>query len=110
MTTTHAPQCTALELSQGYSGWKNRETWAVNLWFTNEPYGDEKIMEIATSGMDLYAQSEAYRELADEFVFGFNEECEQALTTGLAADLLSGALADVDFFEIAKNHPASDFE
>jgi hypothetical protein len=110
MTTTQAPQCTAITQQQGYQGWSNRETMIVNLWFSNDEYADGEVHRIATSGFDLYGQEQAYKQLAEEMVYGVMGEHDVALTQGLTGDLLGGALAEVNWIEIAKAHPARDYE
>ena len=37
-----------------YNGWKNRETWLVNLWLTNEQGPYNTLVEIAESDCALY--------------------------------------------------------
>ena len=104
--TIHQPQCTAVQQRQGYQGWKNYETWAANLWITNDPYGDEEVRRIATGGAGLGDKVEAFKELVEQYIYGDNGD---ALRTGLAADLLRASIDNIDFREIANAHPASDY-
>ena len=101
MTTRHATRCTAITQRQGYQGWSNRETWVVALWFGNDEYANNEVMRIATSGMDLYGQEQAYKQLAEEMVYGFDGENDQIFTQGLVGDLVTGGLAEVNWIEIA---------
>ncbi|MBT9281990.1 MAG: hypothetical protein KM312_04950 [Hydrogenibacillus schlegelii] len=71
----------------GYNGWKNKETWLVHLWLTNDPGTYEAAREAALQG------PESLKTLVEERVLP-----EEA---SLAADLLSTALAWVDWEEVA---------
>ena len=37
-----------------YNGWKNRETWLVNLWINNNPYLQAELMDIIKSDVGIY--------------------------------------------------------
>jgi hypothetical protein len=79
-----------------YNGWKNWETWCVNLWLTNEPGTDEALSEFVQMDVSLYERSEALKEWITEMapIDGAN----------MFTDLLRGALDNVDWREIIKNH------
>jgi hypothetical protein len=82
-----------------YNGWSTYETWLVNLWIQND--------------QDLYAALHADVVEADDAWEAKNvlkswldneyDMAVEGLGTGLFADLLRGALAEVNWFEIAKN-------
>jgi len=69
-----------------YNGWRNRETWLVNLWIDNEPYLYERANE-CRSASEL-------EEMIDELI-----ENEQ-FSPGLFNDLISTALCRADWHEI----------
>lgn len=82
-----------------YNGWANYETWAVNLWLGNEEWSSRYWEEQTRS----FSRDEraAFR-LADQI----EEEVTEAapdLGCTLYADLLSAALCEVDWAEIAGN-------
>ena len=93
----------------GYQGWKNYETWAVNLWLQN----DEGTYQYwLGSASDAWEQAEAdrtfsrmenarealYMQLRNELL----EAADEAVDSGtLWADLLGAALGDVEWLEIA---------
>ena len=85
-----------------HQGWKNYETWAVKLWMDNDEgsynYWKERTEEIAD---DAEERDDAISTLAD----ALKDEHEEALPelTGFAADLLTGAFGEVDWYEIAES-------
>lgn len=72
-----------------YNGWKNRETWLVNLWL------DDCIADMQEAGCEI--TPEFIEELVCDMV---NEE----LGNGLIYDLLSCALGEIDYHEIAEHY------
>ena len=66
-----------------YNGWSNRETWLISLWATEY-------------GIDLAGLSAAEIEAEVELMVS-----EDMPSTGLVADLLQGALAEIDYRELA---------
>lgn len=95
---------------KGYHGWKNYETWNVKLWLDNDEgsqsYWDERATEIAkTSKKSQYLtkKEEARRTLGDELKEYHEENNPLADQASTYSDLLSGALSEVDWYEIAEN-------
>lgn len=79
-----------------YNGWKNYQTWCVNLWLENSEEVLWRFQRLANEGMAdtdlanmLQAYFEALNPLADE--------------PSAFSDLLSNALQQVDWFEIAQS-------
>jgi hypothetical protein len=79
-----------------YNGWKNRETWCVHLWLTSEPGTDAALSEFVLMDVSLYERSEALKAWVSDMapIDGAN----------MFTDLLQGALQQVDWREIIKNH------
>lgn len=77
-------------MCEKYNGWTNRETWLVSLWGFTEYDTDEL---------------EAYRDnpytLSKELESRVGE-CVPDDLTGFVSDLLGGALARIDYYELAE--------
>ena len=74
-----------------YNGWKNKETWLVNLWL------DDYLSEMQEEGNHITA--DYVEEIVGDMV---NEE----LGNGMIYDLLQCALGKVDYHEIADHQKA----
>lgn len=97
-------------MSEKYNGWTNYETWAVNLWMSNDEvsasYWDEKADECLTEAKDEQLSSKeqnathALKEaIKDEFEDGKETVLPEA---SVYSDLLGAALSEVNWYEIAK--------
>ena len=86
----------------GYNGWKNKETWLVNLWL------GEVFIENQEEGIEITA------DYIEHFV---DEMVDQAMNagkwsngdSGFVTDLLNCALCEIDYHEIAE-HYAEELE
>ena len=105
-------------LKQEYNGWTNYETWAVNLWMSNDQGSDEFYCETAqevyndseqetrSDGSILFTREErATLTLADRLK-DEHEERQSELTgvSGVFSDLLGAALSEVNWYEIAEHY------
>ena len=103
-----------------YNGWHNYETWAVNLWMSNDQGSDDFYRGIAQEAYDesteelradrsiIFTRDEvATRVFADRLKDDHEErQTESTGIAGVFADLLSGALSEVNWFEIAEHYIA----
>jgi hypothetical protein len=101
-----------------YNGWSNYETWAVNLWMSNDAGSDEYFREMAQEVYDeseeelrhdetvLFTRDEvATRVLSDRLKDHFEEQQGELVgVTGVFSDLLTAALGEVDWHEIAEHY------
>ena len=78
-----------------YNGWSTYETWLVNLWLTNDMQDDDLIASVKEVDT-TYEAKEILKDYVEEMV------PFQGIT-GLFADLLRGALSEVNWYEIVKN-------
>ena len=76
-----------------YNGWSTYETWLVNLWLTNDMQ-DEDLTASVKEANTTYEAKEILKDYVEERM----PEIE-----GLFADLLRGALSEVNWYEIVKN-------
>jgi len=92
-----------------YNGWTNYETWVVNVWIDNEEgtynYWREVAQEVSddletpTNGMTR--MDEAVYLLTDRLREHYEENRPEL--TGVYADLIGAALAEVNWREIAEH-------
>jgi hypothetical protein len=77
----------------GYNGWKNKETWLVNLWL-----GDELAM-MQEDGYSI--GPDAIEELVQTAIGDIDAKNGEA---GFLRDLLNCALGEIDYRELAANY------
>jgi len=90
-----------------YNGWANKATWLVNLWLTNDQGGmdwaDENAAESLTDAEG--DKVTAARDLAIRLENLHDEGISEVSgLTGVFSDLMSWALAMVDWDEIASSY------
>ena len=77
----------------GYNGWKNKETWLVNLWL-----GDELAM-LQEDGYSI--GPDAIEELVQTAIGGIDGK---SVENGFLIDMLNCALGEIDYRELAANY------
>jgi hypothetical protein len=96
----------------GYNGYTNYETWAVCLWIDNERGEYEYWKETAEDikgGRDegespmLSSDENVVHMLADMVKDTYEEHVSELNLSGVFADLMNGALSEVNWKEVAEN-------
>jgi len=90
--------------NQEYNGWTNYETWLAALWIDNDGYGEElrEQAEKLLSGNDG-AKDYARNELLAT-IKSYIEEFTPEMPNSMYADLLSAALSEINYYEIAEHY------
>lgn len=97
-----------------YQGWKNYETWAVNLWLTNDAGTQELMREFAMDSKRVAPELDAVKDgiwtVEEGAKFSLADMIKEHIEEGnpledkndLYKDLLQGALSEVNWNEIAE--------
>lgn len=85
---------------EGYSGWRNYETWVVKLWIDNDESSYNYWQERAKETLKDAATPTV--ELADELKYT-HEAADPTEEAGVYTDLLYSALGEVNWYEIAES-------
>ena len=78
-----------------YNGWTNYETWVTKLWLDNDE-GSYRYWADQAAGSDIAT-------LANQLKAEHAEAIPETMHTGLFADLLTAALSEVNWDEIAES-------
>jgi len=102
--------------SKKYNGWKNYETWNVQLWLDNDSMTNEIQSEWLNDAKEYVKENPSElmngiftvddvvkRILADRIKEFVEENNPLNDTSTMFADLLNSALSNVDYYEIAEN-------
>ena len=101
-------------MCEEYNGWKNRQTWLVNLWLNNEPSSQQALYDIANDNDDgladgsptpVHMRADTLMEyIVDNFynVENFLTEDLDANLSGMFLDLLNDAIWMADLESIVE--------
>ena len=84
-------------MTEEYQGWSNRETWACNLWLTNEEGIYNEMMELTKRYPDKYELAVAIKDYVEELA---DIRAESPGLLMMFDDI--GSLWRVDWVEIAE--------
>lgn len=79
------------------NGWKNSETWVTALWLSNEQESHAFLYDLAND------PDKTEHEKVDELKAHIEENNPLGETASMYADLLSGALEEIDYREIIRS-------
>lgn len=93
-----------------YNGWTNYETWAVNLWLSNDESSYNGVLRLADEMWEdaefedgpFTRKEHAARLLSDQLKTDVDNG--SPIQTGMYADLLKAALSEVNWYEIAERY------
>ena len=84
-----------MEKEKGYNGWSNYETWSCKLWIDNDEGLYDQIQEEVSRNQDTYK--------LQKYIKGLVNELSPELPASMYSDLLSSAISNIDFYEIAES-------
>jgi hypothetical protein len=81
-----------------YNGWKNRETWLISLWLNNDQDSYELLSNVLGLSTSSTRKAEKLHNLVEDQMYDLE------LEASLWSDLLSTALAKVDWLEVIESN------
>lgn len=90
--------------NEGYQGWTNRETWTVNLWLMNDESNYALLCDVLKQKADDQEAADLLRDLIADDTNDLLAAKE--INATLAGDLLTHALAQVNWLEIIQDNRA----
>ena len=81
-----------------YNGWVNRETWLISLWLNNDQDSYELLTKVLGLNTPSTRKAEKLHNLIEDQMYDLE------LEASLWSDLLSTALAQVDWLEVIESN------
>jgi hypothetical protein len=93
-----------------YNGWTNYETWVINLWMGNEVGSYAYWQEVTADVMREHDEEDEKQDAISDLADRLKSEHEEGMpeVQGIWSDLLTAALGEVNWREIAE-HLIEDF-
>ncbi len=93
-----------METYEEYNGWRNYETWVVNLWLTNDEVSYNSLYDLAKETPDKFALSQILRVDTEERFYDLRDNSVNEIEIpGMFQDLLMKAIGRVDWLEVAEH-------
>ncbi len=114
-TSTCTVNQNQLTKHESYQGYSNYPTWAANLWISNDPYWNDRVLEIVkehrlNAAQDAYP-NQSFGRAADDIkdmvwydIYDVDAGIASAPTAGLAADLFNFSFGEIDWREVAEHY------
>jgi thioredoxin-related protein len=83
-------------MEKTYNGWTNYETWLVKLWLDNDEGSCRYCEELAKQAKNAYDLSNQLKDMI--------EEDAPDLGANMYSDLLTAAISEVNWYEIAEHY------
>ena len=80
-----------------YNGWKNYETWLVNIWY-GDSYSEYYLAEFREGDLLSKVSADDVRDYVESAL-----ELEDTLPSGLVTDLVGNAMSKVDWHRLAEH-------
>ena len=80
-----------------YNGWKNYETWLVNIWY-GDSYSEYYLERFREGDLLSKVSADDVRDYVESAL-----ELEGTLPSGLVTDLLGNAMSQVDWHRLAEH-------
>ena len=87
-------------MSEEYNGWRNYETWVVNLWLTNDEVSYNYLYDLARETPNKGELAEILKDDTEDRYYDLQDNSE---VPGMFQDLLLRAINRVDWIEIAEH-------
>lgn len=86
----------ATQSIRSYNGWRNRETWVVNMWLNNDIGGYEMLRSICDTDEELYLKAEKLKHYVMESLDDMYD------VSSMWLDLIHTSLGRVNWYEIVE--------
>ena len=80
-----------------YNGWKNYETWLVNIWY-GDSYSEYYLAEFREGDLLSKVRADEVRHYVESAL-----ELDDTLPSGLVTDLVGNAMSQVDWHRLAEH-------